>query len=260
MAAGGQHLHQVLSFAGALEFLHALAQETSVTGYLESELYELMEGSGISSPQTAMADLSSANLLISYGDRVMLSRRGETSLLLLQALNGADLKETYARLAQLDPSLHNYELVREGMTRMFLENLNDRPGFGRLYVCSPWLNLDPRQRALLVNGVHLAERAGHAVEIQVITRPDPKKADGLPSGVEPFSQLGAKILLNRRLHTKLYIREPDWLGGYSMAIVGSQNLTRSNYLELGIRVNSDSTMISQLVRYFWDIANTSTDG
>jgi hypothetical protein len=30
-------------------------------------------------------------------------------------------------------------------------------------------------------------------------------------------------------------------------------LTRSNYLELGIRINSDSQMLNQLIRYFWEI-------
>ena len=42
-----------------------------------------------------------------------------------------------------------------------------------------------------------------------------------------------------------------------MAIVGSQNLTKSNYLELGIRINSDNQVIDHLIAYFWEITNYS---
>ena len=44
-----------------------------------------------------------------------------------------------------------------------------------------------------------------------------------------------------------------------MAIVGSQNLTRSNHLELGIRVNNDSRMIDELIRYFLELTSYSTE-
>src|SRR5437867_2721150 len=47
--------------------------------------------------------------------------------------------------------------------------------------------------------------------------------------------------------------------GLSMAIVGSQNLTRSNHLELGIRVNNDSRMIDELIRYFLELTSYSTE-
>jgi hypothetical protein len=48
-------------------------------------------------------------------------------------------------------------------------------------------------------------------------------------------------------------------GGYSMAILGSQNLTRSNYLELGIRINSDSQIINKLIAYFWELSYTCVE-
>ena len=71
--------------------------------------------------------------------------------------------------------------------------------------------------------------------------------------------LGATIFLHRSLHSKLYIREPGANGGSLLAIVGSQNLTRSNYLELGIQILGDSTLVQNLVRYFFDVTNESVE-
>jgi hypothetical protein len=44
-----------------------------------------------------------------------------------------------------------------------------------------------------------------------------------------------------------------------MAIVGSQNLTKSRYLELGVRINSDSQMIDRLIGYFLELTNHSRE-
>jgi hypothetical protein len=145
------------------------------------------------------------------------------------------------------------------MTSQFLESIVERPGFSRLYFCSPWINLDTRQRDMLAHAIMREERRGGCPELHVICRPSEVAADRAPEALAPFEKLGATILLNGRLHTKLYIREPDKSGGYSMAIVGSQNLTKSQYLELGIRINADSAIISQLIRYFWDLANASQE-
>lgn len=253
------HVHQTLAVHGSFEFLRELERRASVTGLYEDEMLAAMRQAGIEAPAATLTEFESANILTRFGERIGLSTHGSVSLLLLEALNGADVREIYARLSRYHPSLRMYELVREGMTRQFLEAINDRPGFGRLYICSPWLNLDARQRGLLANGVHLAEKAGVPVELLVITRPDPNAEDGRPPGLTPFVDLGATVFLHPRLHTKLYIREPSRNGGHLMAIVGSQNLTRSTYLELGIRVNGDGTMITQLIRYFWDVANSSSN-
>ena len=91
----------------------------------------------------------------------------------------------------------------------------------------------------------------------MITRPADGAEHRPPESVGPLQKLGAAVFLNRRLHAKVYIREPDERGGHSVAIVGSQNLTGSNYIELGIKVNSDERMIRQLVAYFLDITNDS---
>ena len=86
----------------------------------------------------------------------------------------------------------------------------------------------------------------------MITRPDDGRGTR-SENLAPFLDLGASVFLHEKLHAKLYIREPDFAGGYVMAVVGSQNLTRSKYLELGIRIESDTVIIGNLISYFYDI-------
>ncbi len=215
---------------------------------------------GVTDPTTLVQDFVAAGALSHQGERLALTTLGIRARLLLDALNGADLKLVYQRLADVDSSLRMYELIREGMTWTFLRNINERPGFQRLYFCSPWINLDARQRGALQHAVYEAESArSGSLEVLVITRPEQRTTNVAPASVEVFRELGASIYLTPRLHTKLYIREPNRNGGYAMAIVGSQNLTRSKYLELGIKINSDSQIIMQLIRYFHQIAHQSQE-
>jgi len=249
------YLHETLGATGALDALKQIESSPS-TAFSAGDLRRLMDQSGAQDSKALLQDFVAANLIHRDGNRFAMTREGIRASLLLDAINGADLKDVYRRLSQLDSSLRMYELIREGMTKAFLRNLNDRPGFLRLYVCSPWISLDKKQIGLLTHAVVAAERSrGQRPELLVITRPEDKTDDVVPSTVKPFQDLGATIFLTKRLHTKLYIREPGRSGGYSMAIVGSQNLTRSNYLELGIRVNADGQMINQLIRYFLEITN-----
>ena len=251
-----QHLHQKLSAPGTYEFLRTFEQTNSTTSP-EEQILAMMTTSGVEQPRHTFDELVAAGVLQILGLEFGLSSFGIRTFVLLEALNGGDLRLAYQRLSNLDSMLHSYELVREGMTDTFLENINARPGFVRLYLCSPWIGLSDRNRSLLVHSLHSAEARGECPELLVITRPG---ADGdAPPGITPLQELGATVFLNPRLHTKLYIREPGKRGGYSMAVVGSQNLTRSNYLELGIRINSDSTMVDQLIAYFWALSNESVE-
>ena len=217
----------------------------------------MMAASGVEQPRHTFEDLVAAGVLQVLGVDFGLSTFGIRTVVLLEALNGGDLRLAYDRLSNLDGTLHSYELVREGMTDAFLQNVNARPGFVRLYLCSPWIGLSDHNRNLLVHSLHSAEASGERPELLVLTRPG---GDGsAPSGIAPLQKLGATVFLNPRLHTKLYIREPGRRGGFSMAVVGSQNLTRSNYLELGIRINSDSAMIDRLIAYFWSLSYESVE-
>jgi len=145
------------------------------------------------------------------------------------------------------------------MTERFLESLVLRPGFGRLYICSPWINLTRKAKGYLAHAVFRAEkRYKCAPELLVLTRPW-QDANTLPESLESLRDLGATVFLHPRLHSKLYIREPGPEGGVLAAVVGSQNLTRSVNIELGIWINADSVLIHQLIRYFWEVTNYSEE-
>lgn len=249
------NLNETVGVAGAFDTLRRL-EGSSETAHYRAAIIAAMIECGVNDPESAFQEFVASNLLNRHGDGFALSTLGIRTCILLEAINGADLRDIYRRLARLDTSLRSYELIREGMTKAFLRNIHERSGFGRLYFCSPWINLDAKQNELLTRAVLHAERVrGSRPEILVITRPDEKTDHVPPPTVRPFQNLGATVFLNKRLHTKLYIREPDTSGGYSMAIMGSQNLTRSNYLELGIRVNSDCQIVDQLIAYFLEITN-----
>lgn len=252
-----RYLHQTLALSGGFEFLRRL-ESTRVTSLERHEILSLMELEGIENPVFAVTEFLAAGVLSTYGERIGLSTFGIRMLLLLEAINGADLKLTFERLSQYDSTLRAYQLVREGMTSRFLRSLAERPGLGAIYVCSPWINLDRKDEQILLHAVTRETRRGRTPDIFIITRPT--SGDGLvPDGVHPFQALGGTIFLHGRLHTKLYIREPGANGGYTMAIIGSQNLTRSQYLELGILIDSDSVMVRQLIRYFWELSLESSE-
>jgi hypothetical protein len=250
-------LSETVGVNGAYEFLQEL-EASSKTAYPLDELVGIMTGYGASNPQATLEDFVAASILHRDGEQFGLTILGIKTYCLLDAINGGDIRDVYRRLSRLDSTLRTYELIREGMTKAFLQNINERPGFSRLYFCSPWISLDCKQQEMLTHAVIRVEKLrGVQPEIIVITRPEEGTNETVPKTLKPFQDLGASIFLNRRLHTKLYIREPDRSGGYIMAIVGSQNLTKSKYLELGIRINSDSQVIDHLIAYFWEITNYS---
>jgi hypothetical protein len=250
-------LSEIVGSKGAFETLRDLETRTSTTSFDPAEIASVMIRWGVNNPDALIHDFVASNLLHLYGEKYALTSAGSRTYLLLEAINGGDIKDVFRRLSRLDPGLSAYELVREGMTTLFLQNLNERPGFARLYVCSPWISFSKRELGLLMSAIARRTRRDAEVEIFVITRPQQRASGSVPTSVQPLEELGATVYLAPRLHTKLYIREPDSSGGYSMAILGSQNLTRSSYLELGIRINSDSRMIDRLIGYFWDITNQS---
>lgn len=250
---------ELIGFVGAFETLRdiAIAPENLLN---ETDLADIMARNGIDDVPGAITDFIASGVLHRHDDTCLLTPFGERTYWLLEAVNGKDLGEVFDRLTRIEPRLNRYELVREGMTDLFIKSLIERPGFGRLYFCSPWINLNSRNRESLARAVALAEdRRGRQPEVVVMTRPEEGSKNIAPAGVSLMRDLGADIFLNSRLHTELYIREPDVSGGYSMAIIGSQNLTQSSYLELGIKVNADTRIISQLVAYFWSLSHISIE-
>jgi len=249
------YLSEVVSGRGAYETLRLLAG-SSETNLDFSYLRDAMRRIGVEDPEGSIGDFVANGILQRDGDRIRLTSFGLRAAMLLEALNGGDLRDLYRRLGAIDSTLRAYELVREGMTEVFLRNLNDRRGFGRLYLCSPWISLGRREQEMLTHAIIMAERRA-SPEILVITRP--ANGEKVPPSLRPLQGLGGTVFLHPRLHTKLYIREPDAGGGYTMAIVGSENLTKSSYLELGIRINNDGQVINQLIRYFWELVSWSQE-
>ena len=174
------------------------------------------------------------------------------------AIAGGDVSDIFRRLQRIDGG-QSYELVREGMTELFFASLNRAPDrLGTLYICSPWINAS--ESAIRHLRYSYLRQSGHSMqqpELLVVTRPP--QDQGSLSSLAPFRDLGARIFFHRRLHSKLYIREPDQSGGTLLAIVGSQNLTRSRYLELGIRIAGGDQLVRQLIRYFLELTNVSDE-
>ena len=245
-------LTSILGSKGAFQALGEL-QRSSVTSYSTEELGTLIESCGMADSAATVDNFLNANLLYRRSDGLAITRFGMRTALLLEAIHGGNLQDVWRRLSNLDPGLPTFELIRNKLTTTFLSGLSRRPGFRRLFICSPWISLDERQRQLFT---HAMLRAADP-ELLVITRPT--STGGPPRGVQPLLDLGAAVFLNKSLHTKLYIREPDASGGALLAILGSQNLTKSTYLELGIQICGDSTLVQNLVQYFFDVSNKSVE-
>ena len=249
-------LNATIGLVGTHEALRIL-EESSETVLSYDSLVSLLERTGAADVASTFDALVENNLVHRSPRGYGISHLGRRTTILLDAVNTGDLGDAWRRLAQLDSALRHYELVRDNLADEFLESLLTRPSFGRLYVCSPWINLDRHRQRILTAAVLRAEKGGREPEILVVTRPEQGTAATAPTGALPLQQLGSTVYVNRRLHTKLYIREPDDRGGYLMAILGSQNLTRSRYLELGIKIHSDTVMIQNLIKYFFDLTNQS---
>lgn len=222
----------------------------------KSQIFAAMENLGISDPDIAFEQMVTEGLVVGVGGNTMsLSTKGLKSLLLLQAVNGADVREVYRRLASLYPGWQQYEVVRDRMTQDFIRELYDRPDFHKLYLCSRWINLEKRTRGRFAQAVYWATEH-NPIEIFVIHGPLNREAE---QNVEMFrtldflKSLGAEIVLNKRVHAKLYIREPGASGGLQTAIVGSENLTIPKYAELGLKIINDSEMINKLTGVFFEI-------
>ncbi len=252
-------LLQILAESSVDQTLDILMR-SSAAAFERSELENFFLDRGAQDPDETFDRLLHANVFQAIGNRFGLSQNGRKLALLISAINGADVHDVFRRIRRIDGHDQFYELVREGMTSRFFNSLLDRPGFNALYICSPWINPSVKQaRRLKFAALKQEERTGIAPGIFVITRPPKDQPEGTENGLEPFRQLNAKIFYNKKVHTKLYIREPDSAGGVLLAIIGSQNLTRSTHLELGILIKGDDQLVNQLIAHFLELSNASEE-
>ena len=253
-------LLQTLAESSVDQTLELLMSSSEVL-YERNELENVFLDHGAQCPEKLFDRLLRANVFQAMGSKFGLSQNGRRLALLVSAINGADVDGVFRRIRRIDGKEQTYELVREGMTSRFFKSLVERPGFGSLYFCSPWINPSEKQASELIYATgRQRNRAGVAPGVFVITRPPNMQPGGAGDGLEPFRQVDAKIFYNKKLHSKLYIREPDPAGGVLLAIVGSQNLTRSSHLELGIMIRGDGQLVNQLITYFLDLSNRSEEG
>ena len=252
-------LFQVLAESGVDGTLDELMR-SSQSAFERTELEDLFQDHGAISPSELFDRLVHSNVLLSIGHRFGLSDNGRKLSLLISAINGADIADVFRRVQRIDGVSLAYELVRQDMTKVFFDNLIEKPGVGSLYICSPWINPTERQLDELAYAMLNQERrSGVRPELLVISRPPDKGQGGKEGGLTAFRKLGATIYYNQRLHSKLYIRSPDDGGGVLLAIVGSKNLTRTNYYELGIIINGDNHIVNQLITYFLNLVNLSEE-
>lgn len=247
----------LLATVGVDRTLRLLA-DSSDSAYPRIQLENVLHDHGASAPASLVDRLIGANLLQRIGDQIAISRSGRKIQLLMDAIEGGDVADICRRLQRID-GRQSYELVREGMTEGFFADLaqaTDR--LGTLYVCSPWINAsDLAIKNLRYCFVSASRQPMQLPELLVVTRPTRDQTS--PSSLAPFRELGARVYLHPRLHSKLYIREPDQNGGALFAVVGSQNLTRSRYFELGIRITGDDQLVRQLIRYFMELTNVADE-
>ncbi len=216
----------------------------------------LLQTSGCRQADSVFEELRVAGFFTTTPPNLSLNSRAYRTLLFVSGALGTSSDNVFDELRSLEPSLRRYDLVREGMTARFIKGLLTEPGFQRLYICSPWINLVKEDLGRLAVALDKAEKTlARPPELLVLVQtprmPEVKKT------LDVLRSMGAQVIEKPKLHSKLYMREPGPSGGLSLAIVGSENLTRPKWIELGIEIRNDSYILSQLRRYFFDIFGRS---
>lgn len=219
----------------------------------EADAYRsLLRSCGCGEAEALFEELRAAGFFLNRPPGFALTSRAYRALLFASGALGTSSESVFNELRALEPSLHRYELVREGMTSRFIKGLLTEPGFQRLYICSPWINLLKEDLGRLAVALDKAQKSlARPPEILVLVKtpnmPEVKRT------IELLNSMGAEVVEKRNLHSKLYMREPGPSGGLSLAIVGSENLTRPKWIELGIEIRNDSYILSRLRSYFFDV-------
>jgi hypothetical protein len=218
---------------------------------------DILRQCGCSVPNAVFSDLRVAGFFSSRPPELRISTRGHRTLLFASGALGASSDSVIRELRTVERHLTQYELVREGMTTRFIKGLLQEPGFQRLYFCSPWINLQKTDLARLAVALDNAARTlprppEMYVLVQTPTTPE------MIAGLDRLRSLGAIVSEKPKLHSKLYMREPGPAGGLWLAIVGSENLTKQKWIELGIEIRNDSDLLSRLRSYFFEVFQTAS--
>ena len=224
-------LSEIVGFRSAFNILCAL-DKAPVKGISWQALHAMASSdSGPDKAEEIIDQLLSSALIRCEGHYIRLTTFGVKTFLLLEALNGGDISSLFGRLSQLGEVAPTYELVRQGMTEKFLESLVTRPGFCRLYICSPWINLSRRARGFLVHAIlQIEKRRRKAPELLVITRPDPQARTTAPATVKPFFHRSSSTSPVRDTACRLKYRHSKPLPTTSQIQVSARSPGRHNFL------------------------------
>jgi hypothetical protein len=226
-----------------------------VANTIQPSIYEQMcQSAGVS--QRVSQDLFDEGVLYKTPGTVRITPFGQRVTLLLKAINGdEDLSVLIQKLGHLYPQLKPYDLITSSVTDYVLDIFGIRRDFIRLYLCSPWIRLEQRQWDKLRAAVWGAREKYTDVQVLVITQPEKGYRDKKAwiQTTRELTRLGAQIVVNDKLHAKLYISEPGPLGGTHYAVFGSENLTGAGNVELAFKVENDNEILTKLTAYFTDI-------
>jgi len=201
-------------------------------------------------------------LIISFGlvshsnEIVSATREMRRSLVLADAVDGGDLDSCINTLRQIYPALDKISIVRKHMTRTFLKMLFEERAMGQVSICSPWINLSTNEQRHLKWLTSESARLGESGSLTVVTRAPtgaPVSRAPLDASIAFLKEIGAEVIFNNNVHAKVYIRIPGLSGGAEFAVIGSENLTIPKYLELGLLIRNDSSLINNLVGAFFEI-------
>lgn len=248
-------MNELVGQKGAYSLLNKIYERRDIID--SAEITDLIEKIGISND--LFSDLTNSGLFIESPNGFYLSSLGRKVTLLLRALNEEEeISEVFRQLTYLYPSLRPYELITEGITDYFINSLYTRPDFIRVYICSPWIRLHDDHVGKIKNAISKASKRYISLQILIITLPLERYHDGKATEtLKLLKQLGAEIVTNARLHTKLYLSEPGPYGGSHYAIMGSENLTGRGNIELAIKIENDNEILRKLNLYFYDIWQNS---
>lgn len=247
-------ISDIIGQAAVFNFLKELkeSQELSL-----SEIEKILIFNGVNEPSDTLENLIKLGILLPAGDKIVITNHGHKLWLLINAANDGDIRSCFRKLTLLDPNLTPYELVKEGMTLEFIHNLLTYPDFKRLFICSPWINLRKKTLRKLQQALYTAQgNSATKIDFLVIAKPINKRDIHFQTFLDNFdalTKLGAEIVINEKLHSKLYIRDQGPSGGFTQAIFGSENLTGANNIELGIKINNDLSIINKLIEYFFSL-------
>lgn len=244
----------IVGQAGVYQLLEEILNRQEVP---ENDIALLAADRGVASVEKLMDDLVQRMLIQKAGSVFYLTDQGRRVWHLMRGINGANIADVIHHLTLLDPHLRPYEIVREGMTAQFITGLLSQPDFKRIFICSPWLHIRDKLLRKFYRALYIAQEKAK-VEVIVISRPLDKRASGYQAFLDTFRVLkgiGADIVTHANLHAKLYIRDQGPRGGLRLALFGSENLTGSSNIELGIRIRNDNLIINKLISNFFDIYN-----